>query len=57
MRSQKKNNAACWDCIYRCLVPAAFDSPSVRPACSESGRPVILDRMPMKCEKREKEKG
>ena len=36
---------------------AVFDSPSVRPACSESGRPVILDRMPMKCEKREKEKG
>ena len=54
MRQQGKGNAACWDCIYRCLVPAVFDSPSVRPACSESGRPVILDRMPMKCEKREK---
>jgi len=54
MRQQGKGNAACWECVYRCLVPAVFDDPQVRLACSASGSPVILDHMPMKCEQREK---
>jgi len=57
MRPQGKGNAACWDCIYRCLLYATPEVPRVRLACNQSGEPVAIDHMPMKCEKREKEKG
>ena len=56
MRQQGKGNAACWECRYRCLVPAVFDAPTVRVACNVSGTPVIMAKMPQKCEKREKVK-
>ena len=54
MRPQGKGNAACWDCIYRCLLYATPEVPRVRLACNQSGEPVAIDHMPMKCEKREK---
>jgi hypothetical protein len=50
MRSQKKNNAACWECVF-------YATADGKRYCTASGVPVLIAVMPMKCEKREKEKG
>lgn len=58
MRAQGKGNAACWECRFHCLVPAEHYTLTltVQTACSVSGTPVVIDKMPMKCEKKKKAK-
>lgn len=49
MRSQKKMNAACWDCRFALILN------NVR-VCCVTGKNEPIGMMPMKCDRYEKEK-
>ena len=49
MRSQGKGNAACWDCRFYAII-------NHRGNCTVAFLPIVIEKMPMKCDKREKVK-